>query len=89
MLIMGDTVSGELQEMENARKYLQEHGSRGIRFNSSVLNDANDKAMKIYPPVAANRITEKYMDAIAVSGSSGAVVYEVAKSALLEHSNVC
>ena len=54
-----------------------------------MLDDDNDEAIEVYPPVAANRITENYMDAIAVPGSSGAVVYEVAKSALLEHRYVC
>ena len=89
MLIKGDTVSGELQEMENARKYLQDYGSKDIRFNTFVLDAKNDEPLEIYPPIAGNDKTERYMDAIAVPGSSGEVVFEVAKSALLEHRNVC
>ena len=75
--------------MENAREYLQEYGSDDIAFERFILNEGTDDELDIYPPTYANDKTKAYMDAIAVPGSSGAVVYEVAKSALLEHRNVC
>ena len=66
-------------ELNNARSFLEENGNQGYLFKK--LSSAD---MDFFPPIPANDKTERFLDAIAVDGSSGAVVYEVAREALRE-----